>query len=76
MIDADLQAELLRQVERLSPDDQEKVVTFAAHMADLHATASGDRPWMNLAGIWPEEDANEVMRAIEEHCEQVNPNDW
>jgi hypothetical protein len=32
--------------------------------------------FMKFAGIWSEEEAAEIERAIEEGCEQINPDDW
>lgn len=33
-------------------------------------------PYHEFAGIWSEEEAAEVERAIQESCETVDPNDW
>ena len=30
----------------------------------------------DFSGIWSAEEANEIERAINEGCEQINPNDW
>lgn len=29
-----------------------------------------------FSGIWSNEEAEEIERAIKEGCEQINPNDW
>ena len=29
-----------------------------------------------FAGLWSKEDAAEINKVIEDHCEQINPNDW
>ena len=29
-----------------------------------------------FAGLWSKEDAVEINKVIEDHCEQINPNDW
>ena len=29
-----------------------------------------------FAGLWSKEDADEINKVIEDHCEQINPNDW
>jgi hypothetical protein len=33
-------------------------------------------PLMEFAGIWSNEEADEISRNIEEACEQINPDDW
>lgn len=30
----------------------------------------------DFAGIWTEEEAEEIKRSIEESCEQIDPDDW
>lgn len=30
----------------------------------------------SFAGIWTEEEANEIEKIIEESCETINPDDW
>ena len=30
----------------------------------------------DFAGIWSKEDAEAIEKAIEEGCEQINPDDW
>lgn len=29
-----------------------------------------------FAGIWTEQEANDMKRFLEESCEQINPDDW
>ncbi len=29
-----------------------------------------------FAGLWSKEDAAEIRKVIEEHCELISPNDW
>lgn len=31
---------------------------------------------VQLAGILPDEDAEQMLRAIEEGCERIDPNEW
>ena len=33
-------------------------------------------PWLEFAGAWSEETADEVGRFIEETCEQIHPGDY
>jgi len=33
-------------------------------------------PLMEFAGIWSDEEADEISRAIADACEQINPDDW
>jgi len=40
----------------------------------LHAV--GRKNFKDFAGIWSEQEADEMKRIIEESCEQINPDDW
>ena len=37
---------------------------------------AGSHPWLEFAGAWSEETADEVERIIEETCEQIHPGDY
>ncbi len=33
-------------------------------------------PLMGFAGIWSDEEAEDISRTIADACEQINPDDW
>ncbi len=76
MIDTELHAELLKQLEQLSPPKQWQVLGFARSLAEGPPKGVPGRDLLDLCGIMPAEDAREMMQAIEEECERIDPNGW
>jgi hypothetical protein len=71
-----LQNELLAQFQQLDPNGQKLVVDFAKSLG-----ANGSRPrgtpgheLLKFAGTISHEDAEQMMQAIEEECERIDPN--
>lgn len=65
MIEAILKIEdeaLLRELEAVAGKNNLKVV--------------GKKSFQDLAGLWTEEEANEIEKAIEAGCGQIHPDDW
>ena len=75
MIDTTVQTELMKQVEQLPLAQQRQVLDFARTLANA-STGEPPKDFLDLFGTLPSEDAKEMMEAIEEGCEQVNPNGW
>ena len=49
----------------------ETIVKKAATRQDSAMPSAHD-----LVGLWSKEDAEAIEKAIEEGCEQINPDDW
>jgi hypothetical protein len=67
---------LLRKLDRLGRDDQLRLLEFARSLESGQPRGTSGKDLMHLAGILPKEDAEEMMRIIEEECEQVDPDGW
>jgi hypothetical protein len=76
MIDAAMQDELLKEVSLLPPPLQQRVVDYAHSLAQARPRGTPGKQLLQFAGILSPEDANEMMDAIEEGCERVDPNEW
>jgi divalent metal cation (Fe/Co/Zn/Cd) transporter len=76
MIDAEVQSELLKQLEQLSLAKQWKVLGFARTLADAGPRGVPGTELLDLCGSLPAEDAQEMIQAIEEECERIDPNEW
>jgi hypothetical protein len=76
MIDAAIQEALLREVEQLAPPLQRKVVDFAHSLAEGRPRGTPGRDLLKFAGILNPEEAKEMMDAIQEGCERIDPNEW
>lgn len=75
MIDAETESELLKYLEQLSPAKQLQVLQFARSLGEPRQGASG-RDLLELCGTLSPEAAEEMTRAIEEGCEQIDLDDW
>lgn len=76
MIDAAIQNELLKEVEQLPPPLQQKVVDFARSLAQSRPRGTPGKQLLKFAGILTPEEGEAMMKAIEEDCEQIDPNEW
>jgi hypothetical protein len=77
--DPAIQSELLSYLGQLPVDAQARVVDFARTLADSENTKKVGVPGKDLlrfAGTIPHEDCLEMLKAIEEGCEQIDPNEW
>ena len=76
MIDAAIQSELLKELERLPPPLQQKVVDFAHSLVQAKTRGTPGDKLLRFAGIMTPEEGKEFLRAIEEDCERVDSNEW
>jgi hypothetical protein len=71
-----IRRELLDELERLHDEDQQRVLEF---VRTLTGEAPGGKPGRALLrhqGSIPAEEVDRIAGAIEEGCEQVNPDAW
>ena len=76
MLDAAIQNDLLKEVERLSPPLQRKVVNYAHSLAQPRPRGTPAKQLLKYAGILSPEEAKAMMDAIEEGCERIETNEW
>ena len=71
------QQELLARFEQLLPSQQQEVIDFASFLAakKLSEVPAGTR-MLQYAGILSDEDAQQMLTAIEEGCEQIDEAGW
>ena len=77
--DPTLQNELLSYLGQLGSDDQARVVNFARTLSESPQPKKVGIPGKELlrfAGTIPHEDCMEMLKAIEEGCEQIDSNEW
>jgi hypothetical protein len=72
-----LEEEILDVVHRLKPEEQQQVLDFA------RALPGSSRPrgvpsssLLKFGGLFPKEDWEEIMKAIEEDCERIDYDEW
>jgi hypothetical protein len=76
MIDLTFQNELLKQIDQLPSDLQEQVLVYAKSLKSTTPQGTPGRELLRFAGTISDEDAQEMMKAIEEGCEQIDYDKW
>ncbi len=71
-----LSDELIARFERLKPGDQQRLVDFAEALDVSTPRGVPGKDLLRFAGILPDEDAEEMMKIIEEGCERVDYDEW
>jgi hypothetical protein len=80
MIDAHVRDQLLTQLDILPVDMQRRVLEFAKSLPrngpPRLLPGTPGKELLPFAGTISEADAREMMQAIEEGCEQIDPDEW
>lgn len=71
-----IEREIHEQLSLMPPEKQRQVLDFARTLAAKQHPSTSGRSLMRFAGAIPTEDLAVMASAIEEGCEQVNPDDW
>jgi hypothetical protein len=77
--DPSIQSELLSYMGQLPADAQVQVVNFARTLVGSEESLPVGTPGkelLNLIGVISHEDCVEMLKAIEEGCGQIDPNEW
>ena len=70
-----LQEELLSEMARLSPEEQQRVVAFAKSLA-AGPTGKASQDVVRFAGAIDPDDLKQMAAIIEEGCERINESEW
>ena len=76
MIATALQTELLKHLAQLPASTQQQVLDYARSLAVSAPQGVPTKGILSLAGCMTREEADEMLRAIEEDCERIDPNEW
>ena len=68
--------ELERELEKLAPELQQRVLDFAHSLATQPPRGVRGHELLRFAGAINPDDARTMTEAIEEACEQVQPDEW
>lgn len=74
MIGSTLEQDILEEVHKLGPQQQQQVLAFARVLA-APSNASG-KGLLRAAGTIPPDDLAMMERAIEEECERIDDDEW
>lgn len=70
------QREIAKQVEKLPPTMQERVLRYVATLSASTVTGVGGTALRQFSGSIDAVSAREMMQAIEEECERVDAGEW
>ncbi len=79
MVDAQIQDALLKQLDAMPLGQQRRVLDYAKSLASEKSSLPPAIPgseWVKFAGTISDEDAQQMMQAIEEGCERIDPDGW
>lgn len=68
--------ELNRQIRALSPGQQRRLLDFAQDLGDAGSRGVPGSTLLQFAGAIEPSDLSDMARAIEEHCEEVDRDEW
>jgi hypothetical protein len=71
-----IQEKIIAELKRLSEGEQILVLNYARTIATRNRAGIPGKDLLPLAGTISEEDADLMMKAIEEDCGRVDPRDW
>ena len=76
MVDKTIQTELLARLAQLPEEKQRRVLDVAHALGGSTPRGVPGSQLLQFAGTMTKAEAKEMLTAIEEDCEQVDPNEW
>lgn len=76
MVQPAIKEQILSDLNRLSPEKQRRAAELVHGLVAMPPVGTAGRDLLRFGGTIDEETAREMMKAIEEGCEQVDPNGW
>lgn len=69
--------EILSEIDKMTPDRQMQVLEYVRDLtANAPPKGTLGKDLLQFAGILTAEEADAVLKAVEEGCEQVYPSEW
>ena len=78
MLDADIRGAIVEALEHLPPSSQKEVLDYVLRLADQGQSTPGTpfEQLKHLVATLPAAAADDMERAIEEHCERIDAGNW
>jgi hypothetical protein len=76
VIEPTVKERILRDLDQLSPELQHKAVRLVHQLVAPLPKGASIEDLMSLAGTLDDTSAREMIEAIEEGCERIDPRDW
>ncbi len=71
-----LKRKILKKLDLLSFDEQQKVLDFTSALADREVVGASGQELLHFAGKINSDDLEYMQRAIEDKCERIDVNEW
>lgn len=71
-----IQDQIAERAAKLPPEDQKRILAFVETLSLTQPKGVPGNSLLPFAGSISEEDADLMLQAIEEGCEQVDLNEW
>jgi hypothetical protein len=71
-----LERELQMRLSQLGPDEKRRVLEFTRALGTRRPRGTPGSALLPLFGSITDEDAREMLQAIEEGCERIDPDGW
>ena len=76
MVLPDVKDQILKDLDRLSPDQQKRAAELVSGLVSVLPQGASIEDLQKVAGTLDEESAREMMAAIEDGCERVDADEW
>jgi hypothetical protein len=76
MVNPSIKAQILSDLERLSPDKQTRAAELVHGLISPTPKGIPGRDLMRFAGVLDADSGREMIEAIEEGCERVDLDEW
>jgi len=76
MASRSIREDLLAELERLAPEERERVLKYARELPGRKVVGTPGRELLGFFGTLSEDAADEMTAAIEEGCERVDVGEW
>lgn len=77
MVDARIRDDLIRHLDRLAPDQQQRVLDFARKLgAPREGGGASGEVLLRHFGVMGASDVREILEAVEAGCERVDASEW
>ncbi len=76
MVLPDVKDRIMRDLDRLSPEQQRRAAELVGGLVSSLPQGASVEDLLKVAGTLDAESAREMMQAIEEGCERVDPDEW
>ena len=76
MAETSIEKDILEEIHKLDPPQQERVLEFARSLANDQPPGIPGKYLLRFAGKIDRDDLREVARSIDKGCERVDYNKW